>query len=300
MNDDGLKIMISEILNITSSLSSTDSLLQPMKEFFSTTSPTGVTTSAVFTSVQNIMKDTVFAIGASLLSLFMLMELVALLDRVQGESGLSGFKLPVTVLMKWGVFTFLYCNLNKILLGIQEFMLTIANGINTAAGGAGAGNVTAITPGTAVDSIMSTITGLGLVQKLFISLIITIIWVMIHCIVMAMNVTINFRVFEMLVMFMFAPIPLATLPSPDFKQTAFNFLKGFAAISMQSAIILGCFFLYNKIAVNNINSLCTSISGTNAVELISKCLIPIMGWTCVLAISVFKSGSISKSILNAM
>ena len=100
MDDATLRLMISEIINITDSLSfdsGNNTLLQSMNEFFATPSPGGGATSAVFTSVQNVMKDTVFAVGASLLSLFMLIELVTLLDRIQGESGLSSFKLPATV-----------------------------------------------------------------------------------------------------------------------------------------------------------------------------------------------------------
>ena len=285
-----IQVALENIINITGNLNATTYVTQKIQTFGAT--------GGVYDKIETIMKSTIFAIGASLLTLFMLMELVSMLDRAQGgDGGLSGIKLPANVLMKWGIFSFLYCNLGKILLGIQDIMLSIATKIQTSVSFTG---VKGATPGSAVTNIMATITNLGVMQKVLIFCVVILIWLGVQLLVMAINVVLSFRMFEMMLLFMFAPIPLATLPSPDFKQTAINFLKNFAAITMQSAIIMGCFYLYNSIAIDKINTLCSGMTGADTLTIIGSGIMPIVGWLVVLGMAVFKSGSISKSILNAI
>lgn len=244
---------------------------------------------SVLSEVNNIMRDTIFVIGASLLTLFMLMEFVQVFERYNSDGGISSITIPANLLIKFGIYTFLYCNLGKILLGIQELALKI---------NAGMGNAEITIDTSTLNTITSVFSNMGVIEKLASFILIIIVFCVTQIIFIVIQTTVFFRIFELFIVYMFAPIPLATLASNEFKHVAFNYLKNFLAISLQSAVILASFKLYNIIIVSCIP---TEIPDSgSAWDIFIKILMPIAGYLFVLAVAVFSSGRISKSLVNAM
>ena len=128
-------------------------------------------------------------------------------------------------------------------------------------------------------------------------ILIIIIFCITEVIFFVIQTIVFFRIFELFIVYMFAPIPLSTLASQEFRSVAINYLKNFLAICLQSAIILASFKLYNIIMVSYIPT--TVPASLTSWDVFVQILVPMTGYLFVLAAAVFSSGRISKSIVNA-
>ena len=94
------------------------------------------------------------------------------------------------------------------------------------------------------------------------------------------------RLFEMIIYWIFAPIPLATLVSQEYSQIGKNFIKMFCAIMLQGAIMLLVVVLYTLLAKNA----AVDPSYAGAFQLV--------GYSAVLVFALVKTGSISKRMFG--
>lgn len=86
-----------------------------------------------------------------------------------------------------------------------------------------------------------------------------------------------------------APIPVATLSNREMGSMGQNYLKSLFAIGFQGLLILLCVGIY-AVLVEGI-----STSGDNISAAIWGC----MGYTVLLCYTLFKTGSLAKSLFGA-
>jgi hypothetical protein len=287
-----LEIMLSDLCNLTLEEGFSDSLLKSL------ITNSNAYQSGVTNAIVNIMSNTVFAIGASLLTLFMLMEFISMVSRADIDN--MGFRLPTIVMVKFGIYTFLYCNIPKILGGIEAVALSIGQSIvtgQTLHGGNGLFDYSVGLADTDLANIASAVDALPFFSKIFTYLIVFLSWLFVHLVKGMLEIATVFRAFELWILLLFAPIPLATLASQDFRQTALNFLKTFTAVALQSSAILACFFIYQLLMTSYIKSYDTS---ANIADFFNSFLLSNILYTTVLAMSVLSSGRIVKQMINAI
>jgi hypothetical protein len=241
--------------------------------------------------VKDFMKDVSFGVGAALLTLFMLMELVSIIQRSDGDSGLQGIKLPINILIKWGIVTFLFCRLNVVLDAIQTIAVQMATSTTFANTSTSADFL------SSVDSIKTSVDSLGLIDGMLAFIIIMICWLVMNLLKSAVSVLMIFRIFEIWIMIMFAPIPLSTLPSSEFRQTAINYIKNFTALSLSGVIIVAAFHLYSAFTASKLTN---ALSTDTGVLVFAQNMLLMICYLLVLVVTVFNSGKLAKSILNAM
>lgn len=277
-----VEVMISDLCNLSLEDGFSTSLTQTLAEYNAGTNST----------IVNLMKGTVFAVGASLLTLFMLLELVAMINRTNGgEGGLGSIKLPAHILIKFGVFALLFCHIPGLLNGIEATAVSIGSGI-TADYNFGVG-----IDETQIAALASAIDGLGFFDRIFTYIVIFVCWLFVHFVEGILSITVVFRAFELWLMLLLSPIPLATLASTDFRQTAINFLKSFTAVCLQGTAIVACFLIYQALMTSFVTSYDTS---TDVSTFVNSFLLQNIIYTAVLAVSVFSSGRIIKQIMGAM
>ena len=277
-----VEVMISDLCNLSLEDGFSTSLTQTLAEYNAGTNST----------IVNLMKGTVFAVGASLLTLFMLLELVAMINRSNGgEGGLGSIKLPAHILIKFGVFALLFCHIPALLNGIEATAVSIGSGI-TADYNFGVG-----IDETQIAALASAIDGLGFFDRIFTYIVIFVCWLFVHFVEGILSITVVFRAFELWLMLLLSPIPLATLASTDFRQTAINFLKSFTAVCLQGTAIVACFLIYQALMASFVTSYDTS---TDVSTFVNSFLLQNIIYTAVLAVSVFSSGRIIKQIMGAM
>lgn len=279
-----IEVMINDLCNLTLESGFANSLSKTLADYSSSANAT----------ILNIMKNSVFAIGASLLTLFMLLELVTMVNRSNsGDGSLSGIRLPANVMIKFAIFAFLFCHIPQILSGIETAAAGIGSSMVSSANyGFGVG-VTS----TQVSSIATAIDSLDFFNKIFTYIVIFVSWLMVHLVKSIISITVVFRLFELWLLLLFSPIPLATLANQEFRQTAINFLKSFTAVSLQGAAIIGCFIIYQALMSSCIVDY---DAATDISVFINSFLINNILYTAVLAVSIFSSGRIVKQLMNAV
>jgi hypothetical protein len=227
--DNFVKGMITQILNVSSFTTEIASLKTTIQSF----------NTDVFSTILDVVKSTTFAIGAALLTLFMLMEFVGMVNRYNSDGGITGIKLPANIMIKFGIISFLFCNFYKVLMGMQGIGVELCNGLVTKFGGDP--NITMNTY-SLVTQISDIINNFDIINKIIIIIILIIIWIAVQGIMIIIKCTVYFRLFETYLLFIFSPIPLSTIPSNEFRSVGINFLKSFAALSIQGAVIIASFF----------------------------------------------------------
>jgi hypothetical protein len=85
-----------------------------------------------------------------------------------------------------------------------------------------------------------------------------------------------------------APIPLATMANKEWGQMGNNYLKGLLALGLQGFLLMVCVGIY-AVLVNDM------IIADN----IHSAIFSIAAYTVLLCFAMMKTGSLSKSILNA-
>ena len=96
------------------------------------------------------------------------------------------------------------------------------------------------------------------------------------------------RMIEIYLVTSIAPIPMATMVNREWGQMGQNYLRSLFALAFQAFLIIVCVAIY-AVLIQNI-----------AVDTdVSKAIWTCMGYTVLLAFTLFKTGSVSKSIFNA-
>lgn len=88
-----------------------------------------------------------------------------------------------------------------------------------------------------------------------------------------------------------APIPFATLMNKEQGSVGQNYIKSLIALGLQAFLIMVCVGIYAAL----IQGLAYDISDTDPMGVVWNCL----GYTVLLCFTLFKTGSIAKSVLNA-
>ena len=96
------------------------------------------------------------------------------------------------------------------------------------------------------------------------------------------------RMIEIFLMTSLAPIPLATLSNREFGGMGQNYFKALCAIALQGLLILVCVGIY-AVLVQSI------AIGGNPISAVWT----VVGYTVLLCFTLFKTGSVAKSILGA-
>jgi len=103
------------------------------------------------------------------------------------------------------------------------------------------------------------------------------------------------RIIEMVIYTVVAPLPLATFANSEFSQIGKNYLKNIGALALQGLLIAFIYTLYQMMVIMSIKEL---MAVYDVADFITNVMFSIV-LSIVLIIMLFKSSSISKSILNA-
>ena len=100
------------------------------------------------------------------------------------------------------------------------------------------------------------------------------------------------RMLEIYLTVSIAPIPLSTLVNREWGHTGQNYLKGLIAIAFQGFLIMVCVAIYAALLVGVKDSI------ANAADIQASVWLCV-GYTVLLCFTLFKTGSLSKSLFGA-
>jgi len=136
--------------------------------------------------------------------------------------------------------------------------------------------------------MQSTLQAMGVGELLGIYLQSFIVQVGIHILSIAIFVIINGRMIEIYLYTSMAPIPFATFGNKDQSMMGMNYLRSLFALAFQGFLIMICVGIYAVL-----------ITGVAFTSDITGSLWSVLGFTVLLAFTLFKTGTLAKSILHA-
>ncbi|MDL2300049.1 hypothetical protein LJC01_00180 [Clostridiaceae bacterium OttesenSCG-928-D20] len=238
--------------------------------------------SSIFSMVENLSESVIMPIAGLILTFVACYELIQI---IVDKNSLHD--VDTWIFFKWVfktmVAVMLVTNTWNIVMGVFD----MAQSVVSSASGIVVGNT-----GIDISSIMvdmesrlmamdvGALFGLWF-QSLFVGIT---IWALVICIFV---ITFG-RMIEIYLVTSVAPIPMATMANREWGSMGQNYLKSLLALGFQGFLILVCVAIY-AVLVQNI-----------ATETdISKAIWTCMGYTVLLCFTLFKTGSLAKSVFTA-
>ena len=238
--------------------------------------------SGIFNMIRSLSENVMVPIAGIILTFVMCLELIQLTIE---RNNLHEFE--TFVFFKWILKTFaavlIVTNTWNIVMGVFD----VAQHVVSNAAGVIIGD-TALDIATVAGDLETTLNEMDIGPLLGLwfqsSLMGIIAWVLSICIF----IIVYGRMIEIYMVTSVAPIPMATMANREWGQMGQNYLRSLFALGFQAFLIMVCVGIY-AVLVQGI-----SLGGD-----ISTALWTCIGYTVLLCFTLFKSGSVAKSVFNA-
>lgn len=235
----------------------------------------------VFSLIRQLSETVVLPIAGMVLTFVMCYELIQMIvDRNNLHD------IDTWMFFKWVFKTFVAVMILSNTFNIVMAVFDVAQSVVNSAGGLISGS-TAVTSGM-MDTLEAELTAmdLGPLLGLFLQSF------MIQIIVLVMNIVVFVivygRMIEIYLLTSLAPIPMATVVTREIGSMGHNYFRSLLAVAFQGFLILVCVAIY-AVLVQSI-----AVSG-DPIGAIWSCI----GYTVLLCFTLFKTGSLAKSIFGA-
>lgn len=236
---------------------------------------------SIFTMIRNISETVILPIAGVILTFIARYELIQL---VTEHNNLA--QLDTWIIFKWVFKTFVAVLIVANTFNIVMAVFDVAQHVINESGGLISGS-TAITQQD-LETTRATLEGMKVGPLLGVFLETFILKMMLQILSALVFVIIYARMIEIYLMTSLAPIPLATLGNREQSQIGQNYLRSLFALGLQGLLILICVGIYAVLIKNY------AVSGHLVADVWG-----IVGYTILLCFTLFKTGSLAKSILNA-
>lgn len=235
----------------------------------------------VFSMIRNVSESVIIPIAGMILTFIACYELIQLIVE---HNNLANFE--TWVFFKWIFKTFAAVMLITNTFSITMAVFDVAQRVIDSSAGIISGS-TAV-DGSALEAMEVTLQGMDLGPLLGLFLQSFILQVTMSALAVVIFVIVYGRMIEIYLMVSLAPIPFATFGNREQSNTGQNYLRSLFALGFQGFLIMICVGIYAVL----IHSL--SVSGDPIASIWG-----IMGYTVLLCFTLFKTGSLAKSVLNA-
>ena len=235
----------------------------------------------IFSMIQNVSESVIVPIAGMILTFIACYELIQM---IIDHNNLANFE--TWIFFKWVFKTFMAVTIITNCFNITMAVFDVAQQVISGAGGIISGS-TAIDD-AALQGMRQTIEAmdlgplLGLYLQSFV--VQTTMWVL----GILIFVIVYGRMIEIYLMVSLAPIPFSTFGNREQSQVGQNYLRSLFAIGFQGFLILVCVGIYAVL-----------IQSVAFSQDIIASLWGVVGYTVLLCFTLFKTGGLAKSVLNA-
>lgn len=235
----------------------------------------------VFSMIRNVSENVIIPIAGLILTFIACYELIQL---IIDHNNLANFE--TWIFFKWIFKTFV-----AVMLITNTFNITMAvfdvaqHVVNSSAGIISAD--TAV-DASALEALEDTLNGMEVTELFGMYLQTFIVQVTMSALSVVIFVIVYGRMVEIYLLTSLAPIPFSTFGNREQSQIGQNYLRSLFALGFQGFLIIICVGIY-AVMVQSIafsDDIIASVWG-------------VMGYTVLLCFTLFKTGSIAKSVLNA-
>lgn len=236
---------------------------------------------AVFSMIRNISESVILPIAGMVLTFIACYELIQMLIE---HNNLANFE--TWTFFKWVFKTFLAVTLISNTFNITMAVFDVAQQVISRSGGLISGS-TSVSDAT-LTAMQATLEGMDLGPLLGLYLQTFVVQVTMLALSDIIFVIVYGRMVEIYLMVSLAPIPFATFGNHEQSHTGQNYLRSLFALGFQGFLIMICVGIY-AVLIQNLSfsdNIISSIWG-------------VMGYTVLLAFTLFKTGSLAKSVFAA-
>lgn len=236
----------------------------------------------VFNLIQNLSQTVIVPIAGLIITFVLCYELITMVTQKNNFHEFETYNIFLWIFKAY-VAIYLVTNTFNITMAVFDVGQRIVNG----AAGVISGS-TAVDASAAIATLTESLEDMEIgelfllaMETLLISLTMSILSVIITVIMYG-------RMIEIYLYTSVAPIPFATMTNKEWGNIGNNYLKGLFALAFQGFFMLVCVGIYSVLV--NAMTISTNLHGA---------MFSVAAYTVVLAFSLFKTGSLSKSIFNA-
>lgn len=236
---------------------------------------------AVFSMIRNISESVILPIAGMVLTFIACYELIQMLIE---HNNLANFE--TWTFFKWVFKTFLAVTLISNTFNITMAVFDVAQQVISRSGGLIFGS-TSVSDAT-LTAMQATLEGMDLGPLLGLYLQTFVVQVTMLALSAIIFVIVYGRMVEIYLMVSLAPIPFATFGNHEQSHTGQNYLRSLFALGFQGFLIMICVGIY-AVLIQNLSfsdNIISSIWG-------------VMGYTVLLAFTLFKTGSLAKAVFAA-
>ena len=236
---------------------------------------------AVFSMIRNISESVILPIAGMVLTFIACYELIQMLIE---HNNLANFE--TWTFFKWVFKTFLAVTLISNTFNITMAVFDVAQQVISRSGGLISGS-TSVSDAT-LTAMQATLEGMDLGPLLGLYLQTFVVQVTMLALSAIIFVIVYGRMVEIYLMVSLAPIPFATFGNHEQSHTGQNYLRSLFALGFQGFLIMICVGIY-AVLIQNLSfsdNIISSIWG-------------VMGYTVLLVFTLFKTGSLAKSVFVA-
>ena len=236
---------------------------------------------AVFSMIRNISESVILPIAGMVLTFIACYELIQMLME---HNNLANFE--TWTFFKWVFKTFLAVTLISNTFNITMAVFDVAQQVISRSGGLISGS-TSVSDAT-LTAMQATLEGMDLGPLLGLYLQTFVVQVTMLALSAIIFVIVYGRMVEIYLMVSLAPIPFATFGNHEQSHTGQNYLRSLFALGFQGFLIMICVGIY-AVLIQNLSfsdNIISSIWG-------------VMGYTVLLVFTLFKTGSLAKSVFAA-
>lgn len=238
--------------------------------------------SGVFDMIQSLSETVILPIAGLVITYVLCFELISMVTEKNNLHDIDTwmffkyvFKAFVAVLLVSNVF-----NITMAIFDVGQHLVTQASGV--------IGSDTAIDIEEALATMMDTLEDMGVAELLLLVVETFLVSLCMKIMSVLITVILYGRMIEIYLTCSLAPIPIATLTNKESGGMGENYLRGLCALGVQGFLILVCVGIY-AVLVNDMV----------VADNLHTAIFSVAAYTVILCVSLFKTGTLAKSIFNA-
>lgn len=237
---------------------------------------------SIFALIQSLSDTVIVPIAGMIISFVLCYELITMVTQKNNFHEFETFNLFIWVFKAY-IAIYLVSNTFNITMAVFDVGQHVVNSASGVISG-----TTEIDATSAIEGLLETMEEMEVGELFLLVLETMLISLTMKILSIIITVVLYGRMIEIYLTCSVAPIPFATMTNKEWGNIGTNYLKGLFALAFQGFFMMVCVGIY-AILVNSM-TISSNIHGA---------MFSIAAYTVILAFSLFKTGSLSKSVFNA-
>lgn len=234
----------------------------------------------VYNFIKSINDDVIIPIAGLIITAVLCIELIQMVMQRNNMQDADSFELYKYVIKAF-IAVYLASHAFEFSMAVFDVAQTLVNkaaGVVTTSASISQGQIA---------QMVDTLKDMGVVQLMLVLVETSLVKLAIQVITILITIIVYGRMFEVYVYSSISSIPFATMGNKEWGQIGTNYIKGLFALGLQGLFLMICLGIY------------TVLIRTIQITDIHAGLFGALTYAALLGVMMFKSGSISKSVMNA-